>query len=233
MKQRVSPTESVVASGQRAHSYTRGEELAASLTHGIGTALAIVGLIVVVGRAARHGGRLQVLSTAVYGLTLVLLYLASTLYHAIERPSAKRVLKLLDHMGVYLLIAGTYTPFTLITLRGRWGWIIFGTIWGLAALGIALEACWVLRPRWVSAVVYVAMGWIMLLALRPLVANLASKGLWLLFSGGAAYTLGTIFYVWTRVRYMHALWHLWVIAGSAFHFFAILDYVVGPAPGGG
>jgi hemolysin III len=208
------------------HRYTRGEEVAASLTHGVGTALSLIGLVVVVAAAVRKGEARHVASTAIYGSTLVLLYLASTLYHAVQHPGAKRVLKILDHMGVYLLIAGTYTPFTLVTLRGPWGWSIFGVIWGLALLGVSLEAIWVHRPKWVSALVYVAMGWIIVVAMRPLMAHLPVPGLRLLFAGGVAYTFGTIFYVWKSVRYMHAIWHAWVIAGSVCHFFAILHYVL-------
>jgi hemolysin III len=206
--------------------YTRGEELASCVLHGIGTALAVVGLVVVVTAAFLRGDARHVVAVAIYGSTLVFLYLASTLYHAVRRPDAKRVLKILDHVGVYLLIAGTYTPFTLVTLGGAWGWSIFGIIWGLAILGVTLEASWVLRPKWVSVVVYVGMGWIIVVAIRPLAAALPAPGLWLLVAGGVAYTAGTVFYVWKSVRYMHAVWHAWVIAGSACHFFAILAYVV-------
>ena len=216
----------MTASKRAPHLYTRGEEIAASVTHGIGAALALVGLAVVVAAAARSGSARHVLSTAIYGGTLVFLYLASTLYHAVQQPRAKRVLKILDHVGIYLLIAGTYTPFTLVTLRGPWGWSIFGVIWGLAALGIALEAFWLFRPKWSSALVYVAMGWIIVIAMRPLMARLPAPGLALLVAGGLAYTLGTLFYVCKRVRYMHAVWHAWVLAGSACHFLAVRYYVV-------
>lgn len=216
----------MTASPHSPHPYTRGEEIAAAVTHGIGTALALAGLALVVSGAARSGSARHVLSTAIYGSTLVFLYLASTLYHAVQQPRAKRVLKILDHVGIYLLIAGTYTPFTLVTLRGAWGWSIFGVIWGLALLGVALEAFWLFRPKWSSALVYVAMGWIIVIAMRPLMANLPGPGLALLFAGGLAYTLGTVFYVWKSVRYMHAVWHAWVLAGSACHFLAVLFYVV-------
>ena len=209
-----------------AHEYSPGEEIAASVTHGVGALLAVAGLAVLVALAARHGAARDVASAAIYGSTLVLLYLASTLYHAIRAPGPKRVLKVLDHVGVYLLIAGSYTPFTLVTLRGAWGYSIFGVIWGLAALGVALEAFWVYRPRWLSVVVYVAMGWVIVIAMAPLMHRLARPGLWLLMAGGLAYTVGTIFYVLKRVRYMHAVWHLWVLGGSACHFLAILRYVV-------
>jgi hemolysin III len=210
----------------RPHTYTSGEEIASSVTHGIGVALAVAGLAVIVVYSALRGSAWHIVSTAIYGTTLVLLYLASTLYHAVQRPGAKRFLKLLDHMGIYLLIAGTYTPFTLVTLRGAWGWAIFGVIWGLAVVGISLEAMWLHRPKWLSAVVFIAMGWIIILAIGPLVARLPREGLVLLLAGGAAYTVGTVFYVWKSVRYMHAVWHLWVLAGSVCHFFAILRNVV-------
>jgi hemolysin III len=221
------PGSRIVASPSRKpRQYTLGEEIAASVTHGIGTALAITGLVVVLVTAVLDGSALHVVSAAIYGSSLVLLYLASTLYHAIQHPKAKRVLKILDHAGIYLLIAGTYTPFTLVTLQGPWGWSIFGVIWSLAIVGMSLEAFWVRRPKWTSVVVYVAMGWMGVIAIRPLIASLAGPGLWLLIAGGVAYTVGTVFYVWTSVRYTHAIWHLWVIAGSVLHFFAILYFVV-------
>jgi hemolysin III len=166
-----------------------------------------------------------VVSVAIYGVSLFLLYLASTTYHAIQHPPTKRVLKVLDHASIYLLIAGTYTPFTLITLQGPWGWTIFGIVWGLAVVGMGLEAFWVLRPRWVSVLVYVAMGWMGVVAIQPLIANLGGPGLLLLVGGGVAYSLGTVFYVWHRVRYAHAVWHVWVLAGSILHFLAILYFV--------
>jgi hemolysin III len=217
---------SITTSRREPRQYTAGEEIAASVTHGIGAALAIAGLVVALGTAALNGSTLHVLSTAVYGTSVVLLYLASTLYHAIQRPRAKRVLKVLDHAAIYLLIAGTYTPFTLITLRGPWGWSIFGVIWTLAIAGISLEAFWVARPKWTSVVIFVAMGWMGIIAIGPLIAGLAGPGLWLLIAGGVSYTVGTLFYVWTRARYTHAIWHLWVIAGSVCHYFAILYFVV-------
>ncbi len=206
--------------------YTAGEEIAASVTHGIGVALAVTGLANALTVAIWNGSLFHIVAGAVYGVSLVLLYLASTLYHAIQHRRAKRVLKVLDHASIYLLIAGTYTPFTLITLRGAWGWSIFGVIWFLAILGISIEAFWVLRPRWTSVVIYVAMGWLGIIAIGPLIASLAAPGLWLLIAGGVAYTVGTVFYVWASVRYTHAIWHLWVVAGSVLHFFAILYYVL-------
>ncbi len=213
-------------SSRQPRHYTVGEEIAASVTHGIGAALAVAGLAVALATAIGNGSLLHIVAAAVYGISLVLLYLASTLYHAIQNPRAKRVLKILDHASIYLLIAGTYTPFTLITLRGPWGWSIFGVIWSLAILGMALEAFWVLRPRWTSVVIYVAMGWLGIIAIGPLIAGLATPGLWLLIAGGVAYTVGTAFYVWASVRYTHAIWHLWVVAGSVLHYFAVLYFVL-------
>jgi hemolysin III len=156
---------------------------------------------------------------------MFLLYIASTLYHAITHPKARRVFKIIDHAGIYLLIAGTYTPFTLVTIREDGGWWLFSVVWSLAAIGIGLEAFWVDRPKWLSAVVYLGMGWLAVFAINPLVENLAPTGVWLLVGGGVAYTLGTIFYVLKRVPFMHAVWHLWVLAGSVLHFVCVMFYV--------
>lgn len=209
-----------------ARQMTAGEEVANAVTHGIGALLAVAGLVTMVAIAVTRGDAWHLVSTAVYGSTLILLYGASALYHGATAPRAKRVLKHLDHASIYLLIAGTYTPFTLVTLRGPWGWSIFGTIWGLALLGVSLEGLWLHRPRWLAAAVYVAMGWIIVVAIGPLAAHLARPGLILLFAGGVAYTAGTVFYVAKRVPYMHAVWHGWVLAGSACHFLAVLRYVL-------
>jgi len=169
----------------------------------------------------------------VYGISLVLEYTASTLYHSFPWPRVKHVFKILDHCGIYLLIAGTYTPFTLVTLRnatmgplshvGLW---LFALEWTFAIVGISVEAAWAYRPRWVSAAVYLAMGWLVVIALQPLVASIAPEGLWLLVAGGLCYTVGTIFYVLKRVPYMHAVWHAFVLAGSILHFIAVLVFVI-------
>jgi hemolysin III len=164
-------------------------------------------------------------SAIVYGVTMFLLYTASTLYHAISHPGACRIFKIIDHAGIYLLIAGTYTPFTLITIREDGGWWLFAVVWTLAAIGIGLEAFWVYRPKWLSALVYLGMGWLAVFAIKPIMANLAPTGVWLLLGGGIAYTLGTIFYVLKKVPFMHAVWHLWVLAGSALHFVGVMFYV--------
>jgi hemolysin III len=207
--------------------YSLGEEIANSVSHGIGIALSLAALVILVASAAAPGGDGYKLTGAVvFGVALVFEYTASTLYHGLPHPGAKHLFKILDHCGIYLLIAGTYTPFTLVTLRGDGGWALFGVVWGLAVLGIALEALWAYRLRWISAAVYLGMGWMVVLSIRPLAANLAPAGLWLLVAGGLAYTVGTAFYVLERVRYMHALWHLFVLAGSACHFLAVLLFVV-------
>lgn len=211
---------------RHARPYTLGEEVANSITHGLGTALSIAGLTLLVVLAALFGDGWRVGAAIVYGISLVVLYAASTLYHAVPFPRARHALKVLDHSSIYLLIAGTYTPFTLVTLRGAGGWWLFGIVWGLAAVGIALEAAWVYRPKWLSALVYLAMGWLVILRFEALSANLAPMGLRLLIAGGLTYTLGTAFYVLKQVRYTHAVWHLFVLGGSVCHFLAVALYVL-------
>jgi hemolysin III len=210
----------------RAAGYRLGEEIAAAVTHGIGVAGSIAALVLLVIFATRSGDPYRIVAAVAFGASLIFLYLASTLYHSLTPPKAKRIFKILDHAGIYLLIAGSYTPFTLVTLRGPWGWGIFATVWTLAVVGIVTEAFWVDRPKWLSALVFIGMGWIVVVAARPLIGALPEPGLWLLLSGGLAYTLGTVFYVLKRVPYMHAVWHLFVIAGSACHVTAVLLYVM-------
>ena len=205
--------------------YSLGEEIANAVTHGVGAALSIAALVLLVGSAALWGNVWHLASAIVYGVTMFLLYIASTLYHAITHPGARHVFKVIDHAGIYLLIAGTYTPFTLVTIRDQGGWWLFAVVWTLALAGISLEAFWVYRPKWLSAVVYLAMGWLALAVTRPLVANLEPGGVWLLVGGGLAYTIGTVFYVLKRVKFMHAVWHLWVLAGTVLHFLAVMFYV--------
>lgn len=207
------------------HGYSLGEEIANAVTHGVGAGLSLVALTLLVGVAALWGNSWHLASAIVYGVTMFLLYIASTLYHAITHAKARHVFKIIDHAGIYLLIAGTYTPFTLVTIRNDGGWWLFAVVWSLAAAGIALEAFWVYRPKWVSALVYLGMGWLAIFAISPLAKNLEPGGVWLLVGGGLAYSLGTIFYVLKRVKFMHAIWHLWVLAGSVLHFLAVMLYV--------
>ncbi len=208
--------------------YTLGEEVAHGVTHGVGIVLAIGGLTVLVAFAALRGTAWHVVGAAVYGATLVLAYTASTVYHAIPTsfPRAKHVLRVLDHSAIFLLIAGTYTPFTLVNLRGPWGWTLFGVVWGLAVLGIIFEATLIGRWRVLSVAFYVVLGWLVLIAARPLASSVATGGLVLLIGGGVAYTAGVAFYAWQRLPYHHAVWHGFVLVGSTLHFFAVLFYVV-------
>ena len=206
--------------------YSRGEEIANSLTHGLGTLLAIAGLVVLLVFAALYGDSWHIVSCSIFGAALILLYLASTLYHAVRHPGAKSVLRMFDHAAILVLIAGTYTPFTLVSLRGPWGWSLFGIIWGLAVVGILIEVTRLRRYRAGLIALYVVMGWAVVTATQPMLANVGSGGLWLLLAGGLAYTGGILFYLWRRLPYHHAIWHLFVLAGSALHYFAILLYVI-------
>lgn len=212
--------------GGEAKAYTRGEELANSITHGIGTALGVAALSILVTLAGRLGDAWRVVSFSVYGTTLILLYLASTFYHAFPPSRAKQVLRKLDHAAIFLLIAGTYTPFTLVSLRGPWGWSLFGVVWGLALAGIALQVAGRGRLRALALGVYIAMGWLVMVAIEPLTASVSPAGLRWLVIGGCCYTFGVAFYVWRRLRFNHAIWHLCVLAGSICHFFAILFHVL-------
>jgi hemolysin III len=166
---------------------------------------------------------------AVFGTTLVLLYAASTLYHGVQSPRAKRVLRRVDHAAIFLLIAGSYTPFTLVNLRGSWGWTLLALVWGLAILGVALHVAIPRGARRLSVPLSLAMGWLIVIALEPLVRSVHPDGLALLIAGGLAYTLGVVFYAWQRLPYNHAVWHLFVMAGSACHFSCVLGYVIPPA----
>ena len=207
-----------------------GEELANTITHGAGLLASLAALPLLVLAAARRGDPWQVVGGAVFGATLVVLYLASTLYHALPWPRARHVLRTIDHSAIYLLIAGTYTPFTLGVLRGPWGWTLLGTIWALALLGVAAKWSIGFRFPRLSTALYVAMGWLVMVAIRPLVAHVAPAGLAWLLAGGWCYTGGVVFYATdTRLRYGHAIWHLFVLAGSTCHFFAVFGHAASPA----
>jgi hemolysin III len=198
--------------------------LANAVSHGIGFLMALAAIPILVVSAARNGTAGTVVGGAVFGSTLALLYLTSSLYHAVPQGRAKGVLRRLDHSAIFLLIAGTYTPFTLGALGGGWGWSMFGVVWGIAALGVVVKL--VFGPRFpiVSSSLYVAMGWLVLIAIRPLWQNVPGWGITLLLLGGVAYTAGVAFYAAPRLRYGHLVWHLFVLAGSSFHFFAVLRY---------
>jgi hemolysin III len=201
---------------------TLGEEITNAILHGIGVGLAVAALSVLVVLASRYGDVWYVVGFAIYGATLIILYLASTLYHSFPEGKVKRVFHLFDHASIYLLIAGTYTPITLIKLRGTVGWTLFGLIWGLAIIGIIFKIFSIGKCRILSTLLYIAMGWLVVIALNPLLAALNQTSIVFLFVGGVLYTLGTIFYAWKGKKYAHAVWHLFVLAGSICHFFTML-----------
>jgi hemolysin III len=209
--------------------YTVGEEIAHAVTHGLGLVLSIAALATLVVTASLRGDVWHIVGCAVFGLALVLLYAASTLYHGVRSPRAKQILRQLDHAAIFLLIAGTYTPFTLVSLRGGWGWTLFALVWGLALLGVALHVTVPSRARRLSVPLHLLMGWMAVVAFEPLVRSLHLEGLALLLLGGLAYTVGVVFYAWRHLPYNHAVWHVFVLAGSACHFSCVLGYVI-PAP---
>ena len=197
-----------------------------SITHLVGSVLALIGTSVAVTLAAQRGGATSVVAVSIYGAMLVLLYLSSTLYHSF-RGRAKTVFRVFDHCSIYLLIAGTYTPFTLTVLRGAWGWSLFAVVWALAILGVIKDVVFRGRYRAVSVILYLAMGWMIVAAFAPLQRALPVNGLMLLAAGGAVYTIGVVFYALsTRVAYTHGVWHLCVIGGSICHYFAVVGYAV-------
>lgn len=206
--------------------YTLPEEIANSVTHGVGLLLALAALSVMVVYAALRGTAWHVVSCALYGATLVLLFAASTLYHSLPWARAKAILKVVDHSAIYLLIAGTYTPFLLGPLRGPWGWSLFGVIWGLALVGVVFKVFFAGRFKLFSTLVYVGMGWIVVVAIRPLWLGLPAGGLAWLVAGGVLYTAGTIFYLKRSIPFNHAIWHAFVLAGSLCHFLSVMFYVV-------
>ena len=206
--------------------YTLGEEVANSITHGIGVMLAIASIPILVVISLGAGDGVYLFAALVYSITMVLEYTMSTLYHAIAVEKAKRVFKILDHSCIYLFIAGTYTPFCLITLNNTGGIWLCLFVWVIALIGVAFEAFWVFRPRWISAVLYLMLGWSIIGFIPTLIALLPAPGLWLLLGGGICYTIGCVFYLFKKIPYMHSVFHLWVLAGSVCHFLAIALYVM-------
>lgn len=208
------------------HTYSRREEIANAFTHGIGVPLSIAALVLLVVFASLKGTALHVVSFAIYGSTMLLLYCASTLVHSFPEGRVKDLFETMDHSAIYLFIAGTYTPILFHVIRGTAGWVLFGVVWGLALLGIVFKAFFTKKFLFTSTLLYLAMGWLIVFAWKPLVAEFDTNGLILLVAGGLAYSFGTIFYVWRGFPYHHAIWHLFVLAGSALHFFAILLYTL-------
>ncbi len=209
-----------------AKNYTPTEEIANAGIHGLGALLAVVGLVLLVILAVENSSVLTVVAVSVYGASLVLLYTSSTLYHTIPAPHIKAVFRHLDHISIYLLIAGTYTPFTLVSLQGYWRWSLFGLIWALALAGIAMQGNLIKRRRGLSIAVYVAMGWVGIIAIKPIIDALPTGGLVLTLAGGVAYTTGTLFYAWHKLPYNHAIWHGFVLLGSVLQFLAVWWFVL-------
>lgn len=202
------------------------EEIANSITHGLGTLLSVVGLTLLVTFAAGQNDVWRLVSFSVYGSSLILLFLASTLYHSMRHGPIRRIFKLLDHCAIYLLIAGTYTPFMLVSLRGTTGWVLFAVIWLLALLGIVFKLMFRHRFKKLSLTTYILMGWLVVVAGQELVESLSMGGMAWLVAGGLTYTLGVVFYLWKTFPFNHAVWHLFVLGGSICHFFAIYLYVL-------
>jgi hemolysin III len=210
---------------QRLVYYTEAEELVNRFTHGIGALLSLAGAIALIMLASQQHDRYRLVSACVYGGAMTVFYSISALYHSVRKPYLRYLLNILDHSGIYLMIAGTYTPFTLVTLRGPWGWSLFTAVWTLGGIGAVLKFFTVHRLPILGPLIYLVLGWSVVAAWKPLAAALAANGLLLLLGGGVAYTVGVMFYLWDRLPYNHAIWHLFVLAGSACHFFAIFYYV--------
>jgi hemolysin III len=209
--------------------YSPAEELANTATHGVGLVLSLIALpVLIVAAGARHDW-LEVAGAVVFGATLIAVYTTSTLYHATKSEVAKRRLRTADHIAIYCLIAGTYTPFMIGALRGAWGWSMFGVLWALALFGVIFKLTLGMRFPRASTAFYLGMGWMCVVAIKPMVAQIPEAGLWWLFAGGLCYTLGVPFYLMKRARYAHAVWHLFVLGGSGCHFWSVLHYAALPA----
>jgi hemolysin III len=204
---------------------SQGEEIANSISHGLALVAALVGTPYLIMQAERHGDTRFVVGTSVFAATMILLYLSSTLYHALLVGKAKRVFRVIEHSAIFLLIAGTYTPFTLGVLRGAWGWTLFGLVWFLALVGVALKAFYQSLHPVVSTTNYLMMGWLVVIAVDPMLARIPTAGLLWLIAGGVSYTAGVVFFALdSRLKYGHLIWHLFVMAGTACHYFAVLGY---------
>ncbi len=205
--------------------YTLGEEIANSITHGIGAALSVAALVLLIVYATQHRDAWRIVSFSIYGTSLFALYLASTLYHAFTHEKVKNFFRLLDHSCIFLLIAGTYTPPTLIVMRGSWGWTLFTIIWAMAVAGLLFKSFNMERYQFISVVIYIIMGWLAIIAIKPMLATLPAGMFTWVLAGGLFYTFGIVFYAWEKLPYNHAIWHLFVLGGSITHFFGILFYL--------
>jgi len=207
-------------------SYTRSEEATNVITHAIGFFLGIAALVLMVVRASLHGDAWHIVGASIFGAGLIILYAASTIYHSVRKPRARKVFRVIDHATIYVLIAATYTPFTLVTLNGWLGWTIFGIVWGFALAGIILKLFFTGRFNVLSTLMYILMGWMIIFAAKPLVENLSAGGLKWLIAGGIAYTVGAVFYGIGKLKFNHAIFHLFVLLGSACHFVTVYSYVL-------
>jgi hemolysin III len=199
------------------------DELVNAITHGVGTLLAIAGLTLLIVFASIYGNAWHIVSFSIFGATLIILYLASTLYHSFQGPRVKFLFRKFDHMSIFLLIAGTYTPFCLSVLNGWIGWTIFGIIWGCAVIGIVFKSLFTGKKELLSTIMYILMGWVIVFAIKPLYDNVSPTTFILLVAGGISYTAGTYFYVNEKIKYNHGIWHLFVLGGSVLHFFSVLS----------
>jgi len=213
-------------SESRSEQYLLLEEIFNSITHAIGALVSIAGLVLLIAFSSIYGNSGHVVSCTIFGFTLVLLYTASTLYHSFRKPKLKHMFKILDHSCIYILIAGTYTPFLLITINGVVGWSMLALVWSLTGIGVLFKVFLVNRFNIISTIAYILMGWLIIFAVKPLFQTLPEGGLALLICGGLAYTFGTIFYAWNKLPFNHAIWHLFVLTGSICHFFAVMFYVI-------
>ena len=211
---------------KKIYSYSADEQIASAISHGIGALLAVAGLVLLVVDAATEGSVIKIVSFSIYGASLFILMLCSTLYHSIPHVPTQRILRVFDHISIYLLIAGTYTPFALVSIDGSWGWSLFGVVWGIALFGIIMKIFFTGRFEKLSLVTYGLMGWLVVVAIKPFIDSMATTGLLLTALGGVIYTVGIIFYAVEKIKYNHAIWHLFVLAGAVCHFFAIYLYVL-------
>lgn len=209
-----------------AHLFSKKEEVAHAITHGIGALLSMVALVLLIVSSALNGSALVIVSTTVFGCTMLFMYVSSTIVHSLPVGKWKDIFLIIDHASIYVFIAGTYTPFVLIQINGGFGWTLFGIVWGCAFMGIILKLFFVKKFVILSTFFYILMGWMIVIAWKPLTEALHTNGIILLVTGGIIYTLGSVFYVWKRIPYHHVIWHVFVLAGSIFHFFAIFLYVI-------
>ena len=217
---------------QPPHLETRPEEWASAITHAIGVGLAIVGLIVLIVLSSKYGDARRIVTLTIYGSSMLILYVASTIYHAAHperHKKLKRAFKIIDHSAIYALIAGSYTPILLVFVRGAWGWSLFGVLWGMTVIGVCIKVFFVDKWEHISTGIYLLMGWMGFLAAKTFYDNIPHPALYWIAAGGLSYTFGVIFYLWDRLPYNHAIWHLFVMAGSACHFFAMYYYIAHPA----